>query len=205
MSLFLYAVVAVVAYLFGSIPSGYVLARLRGKNILNQGSKKSGATNVLRTLGWKAAAPVFAADFVKGMLAVVAARLISGGDPTADVVAGLAVLLGHNYSVFIRFRGGRGVTTGLGAMAVISPIAMLITTAIGALIVARTRYVSLGSVVGAGMIPFSLLALVIAAGQPVPHLLFGLLGSAFVIASHRDNINRLIHGTERKLGERARP
>jgi acyl phosphate:glycerol-3-phosphate acyltransferase len=204
MNLVSYAAVAAAAYLLGSFPSGVVLARLRGNvDILNQGSKKTGATNVLRTMGWKAAAPVFAMDFVKGMLAVAAARLITGGDPSADVIAGLAALLGHNYSLFIRFRGGRGVTTGLGAVAIISPVAMLITLAVALLIVARTRYVSLGSVVGAGLVPFSLLALVIAAGQPFPHLMFGLLGGAFVIVSHKDNINRLLHGTERKLGERA--
>ncbi|HEX2988178.1 MAG TPA: glycerol-3-phosphate 1-O-acyltransferase PlsY [Chloroflexota bacterium] len=204
MNLLSFVAVAVAAYLLGSFPSGVVLARLRGNvDILNKGSKRTGATNVLRTMGWKAAAPVFAMDFVKGILAVAAARIISGGDPYADVIAGLAALLGHNYSLFIRFRGGRGVTTGLGAVAVISPVALLVAAVIGVVIVARTRYVSLGSVVGAGMVPLALLPLVLAAGQPFPHLMFGLLGSAFIIASHRDNIGRLLHGTERKLGERA--
>ncbi len=204
MDLLSYAAAAAGAYLLGSFPSGVVLARLRGNvDILNQGSKRTGATNVLRTMGWKAAAPVFALDFVKGMLAVAAARLISGGDPYADVAAGLAALLGHNYSLFIRFHGGRGVTTGLGAVLVISPIAWVITVAIGLGIVARTRYVSLGSVVGAGLVPLFMLALVLAAGQPFPHLMFGLLGGAFVIVSHKDNIDRLLRGTERKLGERA--
>ncbi len=193
-----------IAYLLGSIPSGYVLARLRGNvDIRQTGSKRTGATNVLRTLGWKAAAPVFGGDFLKGVLAILIARLITHGDPAADVIAGLAALVGHNYSIYIGFKGGRGVTTGLGALAVISPLVMFITTIIGIAIIARSRYVSLGSVLGSGSLPVTMLAVVLLLGQPFPHFLFGLLGGTFVIVSHRDNIYRLLHGTERKLGQRA--
>lgn len=199
-----YLLVGGIAYLLGSIPTGYVLARLRGNaNLLHQGSKRTGATNVLRTMGWKTAAPVFGGDFLKGVLAILLARLLTHGDPTADVVAGLAALLGHNYSIYIGFKGGRGVTTGLGALAVISPPVMVVTTLVGIAIIARSRYVSLGSVLGSGTVPITMLIVVILLGQPFPHLLFGLLGAAFVIASHRDNIYRLLHGTERKLGRRA--
>jgi glycerol-3-phosphate acyltransferase PlsY len=199
-----YILTALFAYLLGSIPTGYVLARLRGNaNLLQQGSGRTGATNVLRTMGWKVAAQVFAGDFLKGVLAILMARLMTGSDPTADLVAGLAALMGHNYSVFIGFKGGRGVTTGLGALAVISPIVMAVTTIIGVAIIARSRYVSLGSVLGSGTVPISMLIVVLLLGQPFPHFLFGLLGAAFVIVSHRDNIQRLLRGTERKLGQRA--
>ncbi|MGE5618956.1 MAG: glycerol-3-phosphate 1-O-acyltransferase PlsY [Sphingomonadaceae bacterium] len=198
-----YLFVAAAAYLLGSIPSGYILARLRGNvDLLNKGSRRTGATNVLRTMGWRAAAPVFAADFVKGIAAVLIARLLVPGDPTADVVTGMAALFGHNYSLYIGFKGGRGVTTGLGALAVIAPAAMAIAAAIGIAIIAWSRYVSLGSVLGSCTVPFAMLLLVLLLGQPLPHLLFGLLGAAFVILSHRDNIQRLLNGTERKLGQR---
>ncbi len=199
-----YLLAGSIAYLLGSIPTGYVLARLRGNsNLLHQGSKRTGATNVLRTMGWRVAAPVFVGDFLKGVLAILLARWLTHGDPTADVVAGLAALVGHNYSLYIGFKGGRGVTTGLGALAVISPLVMVVTTLIGVSIVARSRYVSLGSVLGSITVPITMLLVVILLGQPFPHFLFGLLGGAFVIVSHRDNIYRLLHGTERKLGQRA--
>lgn len=199
-----YLLAVLVAYLLGSIPSGYVVARLRGNvDILKRGSGRTGATNVLRTVGWRAAAPVFAGDFAKGVAAIVAARLLAGGDPAADLLAGMAALLGHNYSVFIRFKGGRGVTTGLGTLAVIAPAAMAIGAAVGIATIAVTRYVSLGSILGACCVPFILLALVLLIGQPQPHLVYAVIGSAFVVASHRDNIGRLIRGTERRLGEKA--
>ncbi|MHB0870635.1 MAG: glycerol-3-phosphate 1-O-acyltransferase PlsY [Chloroflexota bacterium] len=199
-----YLLTAAAAYLLGSIPTGYVLARLRGNvDLLKMGSKRTGATNVLRTMGWRAAAPVLAGDFVKGIAAILIARLLASGDPTADVVAGMAALLGHNYSLYIGFRGGRGVTTGLGALVVIAPLAMAVAAAIGVAIIAWSRYVSLGSVLGSCTVPVAMLPMVLLLGQPLPHFLFGLLGAAFVVISHRDNISRLLKGTERKLGQQA--
>ncbi len=198
-----YILAGLAAYLLGSIPTGYITARLRGNvDLLQMGSKRTGATNVLRTLGWRAAAPVFVGDFAKGVLAVIIARLITHGDPVGDVVAGMAALVGHNYSVFIRFRGGRGVTTGLGTLAVMAPLVFLTAVAIGVAIIAWSRYVSLGSVLGSCTVPVALLISVFLMGQPFPHFLFGLLGAAFVVISHRDNIARLLQGTERKLGQR---
>lgn len=198
-----YVLAGLVAYLLGSVPTGYAIARLRGNvDLLQLGSKRTGATNVLRTLGWRAAAPVFAGDFLKGVVAILLARLITQGDPIADVVAGLAALVGHNYSVYIGFKGGRGVTTGLGTLAVIAPLGLLIAAAIGVAIIAWSRYVSLGSVLGSCTVPVTLLVSVFLLGQPFPHFLFGFVGAAFVIVSHRDNIVRLLQGTERKLGQR---
>jgi len=206
MEIGLYLLAALVAYLLGSIPTGYVIARLRGNvDLLQLGSKRTGATNVLRTMGWKAAAPVFCGDFLKGVVAILIARALTQGDPIGDVAAGLAVLAGHNYSVFIGFRGGRGVTTGLGTLAVIAPVVLVVSAAIAIAIIAWSRYVSLGSVLGSCTVPVVLLISVLLLGQPFPHFLFGLLGAAFVIASHKDNIQRLLNGTERKLGQRVNP
>ncbi len=198
-----YALAVLLAYLLGSIPTGYLVARRSGNvDLLRQGSRRTGATNVLRTVGRRAAAIVFAGDFAKGAAAVAVARLVSQGDPLADALAGLAVVLGHNYSLYLRFRGGRGVVAGLGSLLVISPAAMLAAAALAFSVIAATRYVSLGSILGACSVPLLLLLLAVTLGQPLPHLAYGLLGSAFVIASHKDNIGRLLRGTERKLGER---
>ena len=201
-----FLLVGLFAYLLGSVPTGYVIARLRGNvDLLQLGSKRTGATNVLRTMGWKAAAPVFAGDFLKGVFAVLLARLLTQGDPVADVVGGMAALIGHNYSLYIGFKGGRGVTTGLGTLLVIAPLVFTIAAIIGVSIIAWSRYVSLGSVLGSCFVPVALLVSVFLLGQPFPHFLFGLIGAAFVIISHRDNISRLLHGTERKLGQRVNP
>jgi len=199
----LYVVAALAAYLLGSIPTGYLVARMHPNvDLLRQGSKKTGATNVLRTLGWRAAAIVFGGDFAKGVAAVLIARLLAGGDPVADVLAGVAAILGHNYSLFIGFRGGRGVTAGLGSLAVMAPVAMLAVAVVAVSVIGISRYVSLGSVIGACVTPIAVLVMVLAFSQPLPHLLFAVAGSALVVASHRDNIGRLLNGTERRLGER---
>lgn len=192
-----------VSYAVGSIPPGYLVARLFGNvDLLQKGSGRTGTTNVLRTLGWKAAGLVFLGDFAKGAVAIIATRIITGGDPLADLLAGLAVMVGHNYSLYLGFKGGRGVVTGLGVLAAIAPLVLAICGGIGVVVIALSRYVSLGSILGSAAVPFCLLALVLIAGQPWPHLAYGLIGAAFVIVSHRDNIQRLLSGTERKLGQR---
>jgi glycerol-3-phosphate acyltransferase PlsY len=198
---------AVVGYLLGSIPTGMIVARVyRNVDLTTYGSGRTGATNVLRTLGSGAAAVAFAGDFLKGVLAVLAVRyLIAGDNSWAELVAAVAVVLGHSYSVFIHFKGGRGVVTGMGATIVaapITPILMLIAFAIGMLLVAATRYVSLGSVVGATLAALLMCWLALNTGDPA-WAVWGVLLGGFIVAAHRDNIERLLAGTERKLGERA--
>jgi len=193
--------------LLGSIPTGIIVARVyRNVDLTAYGSGRTGATNVLRTLGSGAAAIAFAGDFLKGLLAVLAVRLIIAGDNSwVELVAGVAAVLGHSYSVFIGFKGGRGVVTGFGATAAATPLApilMLIAFAIGAVLVAVTRYVSLGSVVGAGLAGLLMCWLAVNTGDPA-WAVWGVLMSGFIIAAHKDNIERLLAGTERKLGERA--
>ena len=193
--------------MLGSIPTGIIVARVyRNVDLTAYGSGRTGATNVLRTLGSGAAAIAFAGDFLKGLLAVLAVRLIIAGDNSwVELVAGVAAVLGHSYSVFIGFKGGRGVVTGFGATAAATPLApilMLIAFAIGAVLVAVTRYVSLGSVVGAGLAGLLMCWLAVNTGDPA-WAVWGVLMSGFIIAAHKDNIERLLAGTERKLGERA--
>jgi glycerol-3-phosphate acyltransferase PlsY len=193
-----------VGYLLGSIPTGMVVARVyRNVDLTAYGSGRTGATNVLRTLGSGAASIAFAGDFLKGFLAVVLVRYIVGGDsPWAELVVAIAAVIGHSYSVFIGFKGGRGVVTGLGATIVAAPVLMLVVLVVGAVVVATTRYVSLGSVVGAAL-GGALLCWLAASSGEVAWAVWGILVGGFIVVAHKDNIERLLAGTERKLGERA--
>jgi len=195
--------------LLGSIPTGIIVARVyRNVDLTAYGSGRTGATNVLRTLGTGAAAIAFVGDFLKGLLAVLAVRLVIAPAPDnswAELIAGIAAVLGHSYSIFIGFKGGRGVLTGFGATAAATPLApilMLIAFAVGAVLVVLTRYVSLGSVVGAALAGLLMCWLAVNTGDPA-WAAWGVLMSGFIIAAHKDNIERLLAGTERKLGERA--
>ncbi len=174
----------------------------RNVDLTSYGSGRTGATNVLRTLGPGAAAIVFAGDLLKGVLAVALAALISGADPWVELLAAILVVIGHTYSPFIGFKGGRGVITGFGATLVAAPWLMLVTFAVGIALIALTRYVSLGSVVGALLGGFLLIGLGMTSGNPA-WAIWGVLIGGFIVVAHRDNIRRLVTGTERKLGERA--
>ena len=199
-----YVGTALVGYLCGSIPSGVLAGKLFGNvDPRSVGSGKTGATNILRTLGPGAAAAVAATDILKGVAPVLLARLVLfPGQPWAETIGGLSALLGHNYSVFIRFKGGRGVVTALGATMVAAPLFALIPFIIGVLLVAITRYVSLGSVVGALLGALLLCWFAVNQGDPA-WAIWGVLVGGFIVVAHRDNIERLLAGKERKLGERA--
>lgn len=202
------ALAALVGYLLGSIPTGIIVARVyRNVDLTAYGSGRTGATNVLRTLGKGAAAIAFAGDFLKGLLAVLLVRLVIVGGESSwiELIAGIAAVLGHSYSIFIGFKGGRGVVTGFGATVVadpLAPILMLIAFAIGAVLLALTRYVSLGSIVGAAIAGLLMCWLAFNANDPA-WAVWGILMSGFIIVAHKDNIERLLAGTERKIGERA--
>lgn len=193
----------VVGYLLGAIPTGVLVARAHGAvDLTGQGSGRTGTTNVLRTLGRRAAALVFAGDFLKGVLAVLAASWLSGGEPWAQLGGAVASVVGHSYSPFIGLRGGRGVVTGLAATFVAAPLAMLAVAFVALTIVAVTRYVSLGSILGAVFGGALMVWLGISQGEPALAL-WGLLVGGFIVIAHRDNIQRLRAGTERRLGERS--
>lgn len=197
-------------YLLGAVPFGLLVARLaRGIDVREYGSGNTGVTNVLRTVGHWPALAVLVLDVGKGVLVVLLARLIQPS-PSLEVAAALSVLVGHNWSVFLRFHGGRGTATGVGALCAISPLAGLIALAVGLPTILVSRYVSLGSIVGAATaVPAIALLATLASSLPlgVPsltYILYPSIGVPLVIFKHRDNIYRLLKGQERKLGQSVR-
>jgi glycerol-3-phosphate acyltransferase PlsY len=210
-----FVAVVILGYLLGSIPFGLLLARRKANvDVREHGSGKIGATNVLRTAGRKSAVMVAALDISKGMLAVIFAWLIMGegylvignfgfGSLLAQVLAALAAIVGHNWSVFLRFRGGRGVATFFGGLIALCPPAAIFGGEIIIIGAGLTKYVSLGSIAGAVGAYAILVPLTIMNGFPLEYLFYALVGAIMVILMHRDNIVRLIRGKERKLGEKA--
>jgi len=195
------AAIVVGSYLVGSIPIGVIVARLSGgPDPRTVGSGRTGGTNALRALGRRWAAVVVVGDLLKGALPVLAARAVSGGDPLLEVLCGAAAVAGAIWSVFVGFRSGRGVGSGVGTMLVIQPIAVLLAAPIFVGVILLTRYVSLGSLVGsASMLPAMLLFLLVVPGTPLPYVLYAAVGAALIWLAHADNIERLLHGTERKF------
>lgn len=192
----------VVAYLSGSIPVGVLVARASGgPDPRSVGSGRTGGTNALRALGRKWAALVVAGDLAKGALPVLLARIMTGGDPLAEVIVAAAAVIGSARSIFLRLHGGRGVGTGVGTMLVIQPLAVFIAAPVFFLVILVTRYVSLGSLLGsAAMFPAMLLIWAVAQGWvPPAYLVWAAVGPALIWIAHADNIERLIRGTERKF------
>lgn len=191
------------AYGAGSVQWGLLAVRaLRGVDVREHGSGKTGVTNVLRIAGRLPAAFVLLADAGKGVAMVLAARALSA-DPWLHALVALAVLVGHVWPVFARFRGGRGIAPGVGTAASLEPWMALVGLAVFLPLVALTRYVSLGSVLSAAAVAAAFGALTAAGGAPAPYLWYALAGSALILWAHRDNVSRLMDGTERKLGARA--
>ncbi|MFQ5372127.1 acyl-phosphate glycerol 3-phosphate acyltransferase [Clostridioides difficile] len=202
MEIFSYIIIAVVAYLLGNISTSYIVAkRIAGVDIRTQGSGNAGSTNVLRTLGKRAGAMTFLGDVLKGVTAVLisefAARLVGIDTLLAGYLAVICVVAGHNWPAVLGFRGGKGVATSLGAMLAVNPVITLMCLAVFILVVAITKYVSLGSVVGIGCSPIFMIMVKNKAG-----LIVALFLTASVIYNHRANIKRLLNGTERKIGQK---
>jgi glycerol-3-phosphate acyltransferase PlsY len=198
-------------YLFGSIPFGLLVARKFARvDVRQHGSGKIGTTNVLRMAGGKAAVLVALLDILKGVLPVVFAGLIVGKDYlvvgnvalgalVAQVLAALAAIAGHNWSVFLGFRGGRGVATFFGGLIALCPPAALFGGEILILGAGLSQFASLGSLAGVVGAYTILMPLTIMYGFPVEYLAYALMGAIVVIVMHRDNIKRLVSGTERRL------
>ncbi|HUL08460.1 MAG TPA: glycerol-3-phosphate 1-O-acyltransferase PlsY [Candidatus Acidoferrum sp.] len=204
-----------VAYLFGSMPTGYLAGKLlKGIDIREHGSKSTGATNVLRTLGKWPALAVLLVDVLKGVGAIVFARWLSPWlyalpsvtpptppdprtwVPWAVCLAGLAVLLGHSRSVWLNFTGGKSAATGLGVLLAISWPVGLGAAAVFGVALAMFRIVSLSSILAAS----TAIVLVCTLEQPLPYRLLVIAGGIYVIVRHRANIQRLLAGTEPRLG-----
>lgn len=205
-----------IAYLLGSTPTGYLAGKLlKGIDIREHGSKSTGATNVLRTLGKWPALVVLIADVLKGVAAVIIARsfcpwlaaAFSSTPPTASDLqiwapwavglAGIAVLLGHSRSIWLNFTGGKSAATGLGVLLAMSwPVGLGAATAFG-IVLAMTRIVSLSSILAA----LTAIALVCAFEHPLAYRLMVIAGGLYVIVRHRANVGRLLAGTEPRLGQ----
>jgi glycerol-3-phosphate acyltransferase PlsY len=195
------AVLMLIAYLAGSVPVGVLVARAAGgTDPRTIGSGRTGGTNALRALGRKWAAVVVSGDLLKGILPVLLARFVTGGDPLVEALCAACAVAGAIWSVFAGFRSGRGVGTGVGTMLAIQPLAVLLTAPVFVGVILLTRYVSLGSLLGsAAMLPAMLLFLLVAPGTPLSYVLYAAVGAGFIWLAHSDNIDRLLHGTERKF------
>ena len=190
--------VAAVAYLIGSIPFSFLVARAFGvEDVRRVGSGNVGATNVLRNAGKAAGALALLLDIGKGAAATALAGRLAPGEAALPAVAAVAAVIGHMYPVWLRFEGGKGVATGLGAFAPLAPKAAVAALAVFAVVAAATRYVSLGSV-GGGLV---LAGLVFAARGLDPVAVAAALIAALVVFRHRSNLRRILGGTERRVGQ----
>lgn len=200
-------VVVVVAYLIGSIPFGYLIVRQKvGADIRESGSGGTGATNVSRRAGKGAGIFTLLLDALKGVLAIIVAQIIIGDSGSSidwlTAAAAIAVIVGHIFPVWLRFRGGKGVATGAGVFLMLAPIALFCAAIILVVVVSITKYVSLGSMVAAAIIPlFVWMDMVFI--KPItdlwPLLTAAVAGAMLIIFAHRGNIRRLAEGTEPKF------
>ena len=198
-----YSAVLPLAYLLGSISWGYMLLQWKmGVDVREFGSGRTGMSNVLRTGGVKSAVVVLTLDVGKGVMAVVLAREVIGTSG-AEVAAGLIVLAGHNWPVFLQFKGGRGILTALGGLALMVPVAAIIATATFLTVTALSRYISLGSVIGVTIGALAILALALAGVNSGTYMVYGFIACAMLVWQHRDNLQRIRDGSERRLGQPA--
>lgn len=195
-----YAALCVLAYFAGSVSWGYaLLIAMRGEDIRDFGSGRTGMSNMLRTAGGRAAAAVFVLDCGKGVLMTLLARYaIGAGVPEA--VAALVTLCGHNWPVFLGFRGGRGILPGLGGLAVMSPLIAVAAAVLFAAVTLSTRYLSLGSIMGTLIAIVLSICFVVWRGYDPVYAVYAGVGGALIIWQHRDNIQRLAAGQERRIG-----
>ena len=188
----------VASYALGAVPVGLLVGRAFGvEDIRRTGSGNIGATNVLRAAGRSAAVLTLAGDVTKGYLAVLLGAWLAGGDAPAAAACAVAAVVGNCWSIFLRFRGGKGVATGLGAFLRLVPWATLPAALVWLVVTATFRYVSLGSVTATLCVPLGALLL----GEPVASVVAALTVAAIIVVRHRANVTRLLAGTERRLGQ----
>lgn len=188
-------------YLWGAIPWGLLIAKLsKGVDVRQYGSGKTGTTNVIRTAGVKAGLAVLVADLAKAAIGVLLVSALFGNH-ALEAATGLAILVGHNWSLFIQFQGGRGTAPGLGGLLAISPLAGLATFLTGVPALLLSRYVSLGSMAGASTGAIASLVLALVGRLPWESASYALIGVPIVLYQHRANVKRLLQGTEHRLGQ----
>jgi len=204
-------------YLSGSIPVGVILARLGGRrDPRSVGSGRTGGANAIRALGWGGGLAVGLLDIAKGAFPVLVARAVTSGSvlgggslvgvapllgaaPLVEALTGIAAVVGANRSIFLRFHGGRGVATGIGAMLVLDWRVIAVAAPVFLGVIAITRYVSLGSLLGTAAGLLALVLFVVAGGTDPAYLVYGLAGGLVIWLAHADNIERLLNGTERRF------
>ncbi len=185
----------ILAYVLGSLPIGYLVGKhLRGIDIRQHGSGNIGTTNAFRIMGTGPGIVVLVGDLLKGMLPVLFSQYATG--PNIALLAGIAAIAGHNWSLFLGFSGGRGVATAAGVIFALAPSVILVAFLIWVAVVGLSRYVSLGSIVAAISVPL----LMIIFAKPWSYTFFGIIAALFIIIRHRPNILRLLKGTENRLG-----
>jgi glycerol-3-phosphate acyltransferase PlsY len=198
-----YALLLLLAYLVGSVPFGIIVGKLRGGvDPRKYGSGRMGMTNVMRTMGMKAALLVFTLDASKGVAAVLLARAIVPASTLAESLAVLASIVGHIWPVFARFRGGRGIAMGIGALLVMAPLVGGVALATFAAVLALRRYVSLASITAVSVAALLLVVFWQLGWSHEGYLVYAVAGAALLIWGHRDNIKRLREGREPRLGQR---
>ncbi len=214
--MFLLATIIILSYLVGSIPNSIIVSKLtRGIDIRDYGSGNAGGTNVMRVLGWKQGLLVIILDALKGVLAVVVvARIHYGSMPFTNatpfddftliqLIAGISAVIGHIWTVFAGFRGGKGIATALGMLLMISTVDMLIAIGVFVVVVSISRYVSLGSIMAAMAVPLTLVVRENIFNVNIPGyntlLPFVIVLTLLVIFTHRKNVVRLLNGSENKL------
>ena len=190
----------IISYLLGSLPNGLYVANLKGIDIRNEGSKNTGATNVFRVMGAKFGILLLILDVLKGFIPLFIAEKF-GVTGNSLVLIGIIAVIGHTFSPFLNFKGGKGVATSLGIFLYLAPIPMLITLLMFFVVVGITKYVSLGSVLASVMLPLLILFIPVnekLGNKVIVFIISALLGS-YIIYKHRANIQRLKNGTENKF------
>lgn len=201
-----YIIVAIVAYCIGSISSSVIISKkMAGFDVREKGSKNAGSTNVLRTVGKKAAILTLICDVLKGVVSVLIAfivgKIVSDVDPALLVqVAGVAAVVGHTFPIFFGFKGGKGVATSLGVLFMVNWQMALICLVFALVLIVITRMVSVGSITAS--ILFPVLAIFLRDNYLVPgnYIIFGIILAVFIAYNHRSNIQRILSGTENKIG-----
>ncbi len=198
----IYAVLLIASYFLGSIPFGLLVGKaMRGVDIRQFGSGNIGATNVYRTLGPGPGIIVFAADVLKGLIPVLAAKQLLPGVSWLIVAVGMMAIFGHTLSPFLGFKGGKGVATSLGVGIGLVPVPALIAFGIWVVVLAGTRYVSVASMLACLSVPVMIWWM----QGPMAYRVFGIFVAAYVIVKHRSNIARLMQGTENRFGRKPEP
>ncbi len=194
------ALVILIGYLLGNFATSYFLGKLiKNTDIRQHGSGNAGATNALRVFGVKIAAITFLIDALKGCIAVLIGRMILG--EVGGLISGISVVVGHNWPILLKFKGGKGIASTIGVVLTINYLVALVCFLFGIIIVIKSRYVSLGSILAMGILP--IVGLIIVKPFNIQFLIFTIVMSFMAIFRHRSNINRLIKGEESKIGKKA--